>query len=172
MENATNALYIAAGVLLGVLILTFAVALFAMFGNSSKEIIEQIDASKITEFNNNFLKFYNNEVKIDAYDLVTMANFARKNNKEMLVDSESGANANSFSDYIQIVLKYYPTGANPVKIENNFEKQSETWYNSFLKSQYLKKDSSTEKREYKITSDPIINKKTKKVIKIEITEII
>ena len=172
MENASNALYIAAGVLLGVLILTFAVVLFAMFGNSSKEIIDQIDASKITEFNNNFLKFYNNDVKIDAYDLVTMANFARKNNKEMLVDSESGANSNNFSDYIQIVLKYYPTGANPVVVENNFEKKEETWYNNFLKTQYLKNGSKNIKRVYKIISDPIINKKTKKIIKIEITEII
>ena len=42
MENASKALIMAAGVLIGILILSLAVYLFVSFGNTSRELHKQI----------------------------------------------------------------------------------------------------------------------------------
>ena len=51
MENASKALLMAAGVLIGVLILSLAVYLFANFGTASAEIHKQKDMNEINKFN-------------------------------------------------------------------------------------------------------------------------
>ena len=175
MENASRALFIAAGVLLGVLILSVAVALFSMFGGSSKEIIEKIDEAKITEFNNNFLKYYSDktEVYIDVYDVVTMANFAKKNNDELLISSETSYNQNS--EYIQVKLNYHKNGSSNFTVINNCEKWTESEINSFIKENCFKYGTTggntSDKRKYYIKNNIVVNKLTKKIIYIEIEEI-
>ena len=171
MENATRALHIAAGALLGVLILSVAVALFSIFGGSSKEIIEKLDEAKITEFNNNFLKYYNN--LIDVYDVVTMANFAKKNNAELLISSEMSYNNNS--EYIQVKLNYHKNGSSNFTVINNCEKWTESEINSFIKENCFKYGTNggntSDKRQYSIKNNIVVNKLTRKIIYIEIEEI-
>lgn len=50
MENASKALIMAAGILIGVAILSLAVYLFVSFGSASAKIHEQNDANRINEF--------------------------------------------------------------------------------------------------------------------------
>lgn len=81
MENATKALLIAAGVLIGVMILSMAVYLFGVFGKSASNMEEQILANQLTQFNNKFLK-YAGLTDLTIQDVITVKNYALENNKE------------------------------------------------------------------------------------------
>lgn len=85
MENASKALIMAGGILIGIIILTIATYSFMTFGSTSKEIQKQVDARVISDFNNNFLK-YQGMKECTIHDVVSLANFANKNN----VDFKSG----------------------------------------------------------------------------------
>lgn len=168
MENASKALLMAAGIIVGVLILSVGVALYSMFGSSSKNIIDKLEESKILEFNNNFYKYFGNGVEITAHDIVTITNFARKTNKEGQVQDFSSYSQTS--DYVQIDVK------NNKKWEINFEKKEDSdknYYSSFIKNNTFKKDNSgketTEKKYYKCTNI-ITNTKSGKVIYMCIEE--
>lgn len=84
MENASKALLMAAGVLIGVLILTLMVYLFVDFGTISAQIHSQVSQRQINEFNSKFTSYesYEDEGKseITIYDVITVANYARENN--------------------------------------------------------------------------------------------
>ena len=64
MENASKALLMAAGVLIGVLILSLAVYLFANFGTASAEIHKQKDMNEINKFNTQFTSYEGKECTI------------------------------------------------------------------------------------------------------------
>lgn len=81
MENASKALIMAAGILIGIIIITIGVYVFITFGGRSQEIQKQIDERVLAEFNNNFIK-YEASTKITIHDIVSLANFAKKNNKD------------------------------------------------------------------------------------------
>ena len=94
MENASKALIMAAEVLIGVVVISIGVVLFSMFQNYSRDTIDQMNQSKVTEFNNNFSKYVgtvstfdsvkkkevNIPINVSAHDVITAANFARENN--------------------------------------------------------------------------------------------
>lgn len=166
MENASKALLIAAGVIIGVLILSVGVALFSMFGNSSKDIINKLEESKITEFNNNFYKYYGEGITFTVHDIITITNFARKTNKEGQVENNSSYSQSS--DYIQIDVK------NDKKWEYNFEKKTDEYYKTFIKNNSFKKDNlgnETENIKYYKCTNIITNTKSRKVIYMCIEEI-
>ena len=60
MENATRAFIMAAGVLLGVLILSLGIYLFSIFGQYSANVYETMEKNQITQFNSQFFKYYGN----------------------------------------------------------------------------------------------------------------
>ena len=165
MENATRALLIASGIILGILILSVGVALFSMFGNSSKNIVEKLEESKLSEYNNNFYKYYGDGIIITAHDIVTISNFAKKCNKEGQVQNQTKYSQSS--DYVQIDIK------NNKKLETNFEKKSEEDYDLFIKNNMFTKDNvgneTTQIKYYKCTNI-ITNNKSGKVIYMRIEE--
>lgn len=79
MENASKALLMAAGVLIGILIISLAVYLFVSFGSTSAEIHKQNDEQQIEQFNSQFTSYEGKKCTI--YDVVTVANLATENNK-------------------------------------------------------------------------------------------
>lgn len=79
MENASKALLMAAGVLIGLLILSLAVYLFVSFGTTSAELHEQNAEQQIAQFNSQFISYVGME-KITIYDVVTVANLATETN--------------------------------------------------------------------------------------------
>lgn len=79
MENASKALLMAAGVLIGILILSLAVYLFVSFGSSSAEIHKQQEEQQIGQFNSQFLSYEGKECTI--YDVVSVANLATESNR-------------------------------------------------------------------------------------------
>lgn len=78
MENASKALIMAAGVLIGVLILALMVTLFATSDNLFALYEETKKAETIQQFNVNFTQFL--ERKLTIYEVITICNFARENN--------------------------------------------------------------------------------------------
>ena len=79
MENASNALIMAAGVLIGVLILSLAIFLITDFGQTSSEINQRVTDQQLVEFNANFTSYEGKE-GLTIYDIVSVAGFARENN--------------------------------------------------------------------------------------------
>ena len=81
MENASKALLMIAGVLLGVLILTIMVYVFNHFGNYNQEVMEEMREKDIQAFNNNFYKFESTTgdiIKVTMHDIVGLVKFAKE----------------------------------------------------------------------------------------------
>ncbi len=79
MENATNALLMAGGVLIGILILSLAVYLFTTFGGTASKVNDQNIQVQLTQFNERFTKYEGISTNT-IYDVITVAGLARENN--------------------------------------------------------------------------------------------
>ena len=97
----------AAGVLIGVLILALAVYLLTNFGITSAEVHKQKDINDINKFNTQFTSYEGKECRIQ--DIVSVVNLAINNNNNYSLDAEAG---NSY--YITVNIK---------SVKLNLEKQ-------------------------------------------------
>ena len=79
MENASKALLMAGGVLIGLLIISLAVYLFVDFGSMSANVYAQKDEQRIVNFNSKYTSYENKELTI--YDVITIAKYAKENNE-------------------------------------------------------------------------------------------
>lgn len=103
MENASKALLMAAGVLIGVLILSLAVFLFVNFGGTSAKIHETVQKNQLAKFNTQFTNYETKE-SVTIYDIVSVANLATENNIENQLQKKS-APTNGIDNYITVKLK-------------------------------------------------------------------
>ena len=105
MENATKALYIAAGVLIGIMILSLAVMLFSGLQSYVEEYKKQIEANDLNDFNSKYQKYIQND-NLTIQDIVTVAGIAYEDNITLNSDSnewkESDISENSL--YIGVYL--------------------------------------------------------------------
>ena len=141
MENATRAFIMAAGVLLGVLILSLGIYLFSIFGQYSANAYETMEKNQITQFNSQFFKYYGNTtynyvnengkeetvtnpIKCTAHDIISIVNLAQQNNTQYQLTNEE--QASDKTRYIQVDI-----GKN--KKNQNIEKWSESDKIDFLK---------------------------------------
>lgn len=120
MENASKALIMAAGVLIGVLILSLAVYLFASFGTSSAQVHKQNEENQLNEFNTQFTSYEGRE-EITIYDVITVKNLADQNNRQYELDSSTNSNF-----YITVRLGNSSINNNKVKEEELIKKDTET----------------------------------------------
>jgi len=96
MENASKALTMAAGILVGVLILALMVTLFASSNEVSAEYEQTKKSEAIQQFNTNFTKYLGQDLTI--HDVLTICNFAKENGfveGTTIVKSGSSFNLNS-----------------------------------------------------------------------------
>ena len=91
MENASKALIMAAGVLIGIMILSLAVYLFATFGATSAEAHRQNEQNRINQFNTQFTS-YEGKSDITIYDVITLANLAKNSNEYYGLTSSTDSN--------------------------------------------------------------------------------
>lgn len=96
MENASKALLMIAGVLIGILILSLAVYLFSQGGRAASKVVSEITEQQIQQFNRQFDKYLSLD-GVTIYDIVTVAKAARDYNKSN--NLEDGVNG-----YIKIQL--------------------------------------------------------------------
>ncbi len=112
MENASKALLMAAGVLIGVLILSLAVYLFVSFGATSAELHQSNEEKNINEFNVQFTQ-YEGKSDVTIYDIVTVASLARSSNEYYGYDDDNDSNSSN---------NFYVT-VNFVGRENNLQRK-------------------------------------------------
>lgn len=103
MENASKALLMAAGVLIGVLILSLAVFLFVNFGGTSARIHETVQKNQLAKFNTQFTN-YETKQNVTIYDIVSVANLATENNRENQLQKKNSP-TNGIDNYITVKLK-------------------------------------------------------------------
>ena len=104
MENVTKALLIAAGVLIGIIILSLAVYLSNIIGAHAAKIQEKIDSNAIIRFNEEFLK-YNGLKNLTIQQVITLKNYALENNNEYFGYNWESDRATGVNDYIDVYLK-------------------------------------------------------------------
>ncbi len=102
MENAVKALYMAAGVLIGIMILSLAVVLFSSLQGYMEETNKQIMFNEVTRFNAKYTKYVDTELTIQ--DIITVEGEAYENNKSYNIDPNAW-NESSNSLYIAIYLE-------------------------------------------------------------------
>ncbi len=87
MENAANALLMAAVILISVIILSIGVFLFSYFADYARGVEGDVRENQIAQFNSKFLSYEGKELTI--YDVITLANMAKDyNQKNEYVASE------------------------------------------------------------------------------------
>lgn len=117
MENASKALLMAAGVLIGILILAFGVYLFTQFGGTSALIHGQIESDRINQFNSQFTS-YEGKDDITIYNILTVVNLAKDNNEYYELTTQESNNY-----YISVTAKI--NGSTKTNLERYTQEQLE-----------------------------------------------
>lgn len=167
MENASKALLMAAGVLIGILILSLAVYLFVSFGSTSAELHKQNEEQQIAQFNSQFTSYEGKE-GLTIYDVITVANLATENNKYYEFSTRRPAQpilpGNDY--YIYVIL------GNDERMEfgNDIKSKNVTKiYNDIIANEVNEIDrDNTELKQYKCTTE--INSNTGRVWKVTFKE--
>lgn len=127
MENASKALLMAGGVLIGILIISLAIYLFADFGATSAEINAQNAQKQLNYFNSKFTAYqgYKDETKdandgwkITIYDILSLIEYAKENNEyyegveenQIAVCINNKNFCNQSDDYKNLIEKYTTNG--------------------------------------------------------------
>lgn len=99
MENATKALLIAAGVLIGLMILSVGITLYTSLGNFVDNYQKEADEIALHKFNEQFTRYINCEDNtkepefiLTIQDIVTAANNARENNQKYQLEEPTDYN--------------------------------------------------------------------------------
>ena len=79
MENASKALLMATGVLIGIVLLSLISYLYISFSNSTKNVQNDIELAQRESFNNKFL-IYDRANNLTLYDIQTAVNLVKENN--------------------------------------------------------------------------------------------
>lgn len=138
MENAVKALIIAAGVLIGLMIISLGIALFSSLSQYTENTQMEIEKNAIQTFNEKFTRFINSEsdtstpeFTLTIQDIVTAASTAYENNKSYGLEEP---NDNNYyvtvnmpgNDKLEIDIN---TNATEL-LKNNLNKEYRCTYNS------------------------------------------
>lgn len=106
MENASKALLMAAGVLIGVLILSLGVYLYLSFSSSTAEMEKRMELDEINNFNNQFLA-YDGKDNLTIYDVYTVANLAKESNRKFEIEDQK---IEPYNYYVAVFFNNYNSG--------------------------------------------------------------
>ena len=136
MENASKALLMSAAILLGIMIISVAVAIFNTLAGFSQTAIEQMQEKQVSEFNSNFTKYdgqiEGEDIPVTIHDIVSLANLAKQSNIENQLQEENGYNENT--NYVQVDLKIGGTTI------TKLEKQDVSVYQNLIQNNSLVAD--------------------------------
>ena len=129
MENASKALIMACGVLIGILLISLAVYLFVDFGTTAAKVNEKNAQQQIVEFNSKFTSYqgYRDETtgewKINIYDIISLASYVKTYNQdnnltglEEIKVCIGGQNINN-ENYNELIDKYVYSNGNFKKFQ-------------------------------------------------------
>ena len=166
MENASKALIMAAGVLIGIMILSLAVYLFATFGSTSAELHKQKETDQLNQFNSQFTSYAGKE-DITIYDVITVSNLATENNKYYELERlDSLPTTNEVANnYIGVLLDNERLDYGKSTANETINKK----YNSKINDE-LKEINGTQKYLKKYTCKVDISSNTGRVYKVTFTK--
>ena len=184
MENASRALTMAGGVLIGIIILAIASTLFSNFSTFGKSTYEKVEAAKIEAWNSDYIKYYGNisvdipketgkavetvtvPIPVTAHDIVSVANQAMQNNIDHEFDPRNAVEAKETLLYVQVKVESSPkSGVREIK---NFESENEN-KTKFLQD-YALKENGIDPVYFKVSAQPLISSITKRVYYIQFKE--
>lgn len=119
MENATKAMLMAAGVLIGVMILSLGAALYSELQSYVESSQETMRFTEIKAFNNQFTVYLDRELTIQ--DVVTAANIAHENNIEYNIIDDVDINAARGEETSAYVAVFLDNGAGYEAIEADIQ---------------------------------------------------
>lgn len=94
MENASKALLMAAGVLIGILVLTLALFLYSDFSSSISRVQSEREQAQDNQFNTQFTKYIGTDVTI--YDIISVINLAKSNNQNYGLTQADASDLDSY----------------------------------------------------------------------------
>lgn len=108
MENASKALLMSAGILIGILILALMITLFASARDISSNYDQIKNAEAVQQFNTNFTKYLGQDLTI--HEVVTICNFASE--KEVTISGAKTKNdiSNNNKKYKLTINSYSDDG--------------------------------------------------------------
>lgn len=143
MENATKALIIAAGVLIGIMILSIGTYLYYSLGTYVDQTKQEIEQNAISRFNTQFLNYKNIEVdkngkeyasfQLTIQDIITVANMAYENNKSYNMTKED---ANDTTLYVKVNAKFDNSERTTYNLEEKVADNSAMWLSIYNNNQY------------------------------------
>ena len=131
MENASNALIIAGGILIGVLILSLAVYLFIDFGSTSADINKKTAEQQLIQFNSKFTVYESTEKKWTIYDIGTVAGYAHENNE--FYGKSEGFDNNFYLNNHKITVNIVGSGIKGGTV--NIQEDSVNRYNDMIQDE-------------------------------------
>jgi|GEM_PF-1656228 len=126
MENASKALLMAAGILMGILVLSLIVYIYATFSDNTQKNIKQMELNYLTAFNSKYLS-YDGREDLTYYDIANVATMARNDNKN-----------NEEQIYVQLMRNRMSPGVTPpdslplYNLSNITNARSTSQYNEFI----------------------------------------
>lgn len=146
MENASKALIMAAGVLIGMILLSLMVYMFMSFAQTSAEIHKGQDENRLNEFNSQFTAYEGKE-GITIHDIVTVANLATENNIYYEFQKlPAGSTPRGDSTYIGVLFrnnqsntmrsyhnKYIEQGYQNTR-DSNYKESINNYYNNLIQA--------------------------------------
>lgn len=112
MENASKALLMAGGLLIGIMVVSIFVYVFSSYSTRSAQIDEKIHAYELTQQTNKYLKYTGSDTN-SIYDVVTAANQAMDDNKNLKL----GYNPDG-GDQIRVIVNGIDTSDSGVNTTN------------------------------------------------------
>ena len=136
MENASKALLMAGGVLLGIMILSLAVYLFSNFGSTSSTIHENIETNQISQFNSQLMQYDGNQT-VTMYHVVSMARLATQNNQNYEFAHRAPAEVTDKDMYISVICQNssIELGYNKTQTAEQRKNQVETHFNDLISNE-------------------------------------
>ena len=133
MENASKALLMAGGVLLGIMVLSLGVLLFASFGGTSSQIHDNIEENQTTQFNSQFTS-YEGKDNVTIHDVVSMAKLATQNNQNYEFTHRAAADVTGNDRYISVLCNNVSIelGYNETQTAEQRKNQMEAHFNDLI----------------------------------------
>lgn len=125
MENASKALLMAAGVLIGILVLSLAVYLAISFSQLYYDIDKQNADQKMAQFNTQYTA-YADRTDLTIYDVLTIVSYAKENNQNYR-DEAGQVYSGEEQNIVTITLK---RGINTVQ---NVQEKDNTYFDTIIK---------------------------------------
>ena len=120
MENTTKALMMAAGVLIGIIILSLTVYLVNSIQGFSTNYNSSLELQQLEQFNTNFTVFEGRN-NISFHEIMTLVNLAKEFNKTNNLDKND-------SQYIHVYAKYKSSSPVDLTTEDNLDQYLDGTY--------------------------------------------